>query len=555
MLAARVALAAAAARAALALHSTLYSEPAPLKLVHSGSAPNQDVKPAVYEHSAAAADGALITDLEETPPEVQADLDNRRRKMEQLAQDRESVAVDAHKTDNHKRHQSEQSLWLSGKSRQAMTNYDDVQYISFMEVGNQTISGIIDTGSFELVVFSTFCATCGQAGRYNPRLSASHTPGKLATVQMYGSGDLFVQEAWDTVSIGPFTPKHQSFWEVTSAKMPVLQYSAFQSIIGIGPPETPALDAEEQLQVVIQNISNYKAMGLPVPNSLQKEFEDKQKISVAMKNKSTMVDTFGTNMYSICFGRKPGSDGYVIWSDTAPLVKPEYFIRAQVVGKHTWSVQLTEPRFVHDPAAKTNKYEGVTLGCADGCGALLDSGSSLLAIPGDTVNTLVQVSLEPWFNCDSWRELPSIKLKLGGQEILLPPDMYVAESVDTNVPEYLQSFVRLRKLRVSNHKGSGRRCELVIMESGADTAHGPLWILGAPFFRQFYTTFEIGGHSNERRAVHIARASDTCTPAADPGSLQKFVPPTQLYKRIIDPSKLFVPPSVQSALNADYVKL
>jgi hypothetical protein len=337
--------------------------------------------------------------------------------------------------------------------------------------------------------------------------------------------------------------------------MPVLQYSAFQSIIGIGPPETPVLDSEENLKTAIQNVSNYTAAGLPVPVELTKSLEEKKKIAVAMKTKPTMVDTFGTNMFSICLGKKPGSDGYLIWSDTAPLVKPEYFKRVQVVGTHTWSVKLDEPRFVHDPAASNNKYEGVTLGCENGCGALLDSGTSLMAIPGSTINELIKVTLEPGFNCSNLQDLPSIKMKLGGQEIILPPDTYVADVVDGNdVPSYLQSFVRLRKLRDSGVQSPGGHCDLTIMESGANTAHGPLWIMGVPFFRQYYTTFEIGGHSNERRAVHIARASDTCTPSA-PRDFQKFVPPTQLYRRRIHPAKLWVPPSVHSALSADYVHL
>jgi hypothetical protein len=443
---------------------------------------------------------------------------------------------------------------LTGKSRQAMTNYNDVQYVSFMEVGNQTISGILDTGSFELVVFSTVCQSCGQASRYDPARSATHTQGKLAISQAYGSGDLFCQEAWDMVKIGPYPPRSQSFWEVTSGKMQVLQYSAFQAIIGIGPPETPLKDAEELLQTAMENVSNYTAAGMPVPDDLKKDLEDKKQIAVAMTTKSTMVDNFGVNMFSICFGRKPGSDGYLIWSDTAPLVKPNYFKRVQVVGNHTWSAQLTEPMFVHDPAASKKKYEGSKLGCENGCAALMDSGTSLLAIPGTTINELVKVSLEPWFGCSNLKDLPSIKFKLGDQELILPPDSYVADTSESSVPAYLQSFVRLRRINITNRQEPGERCDLMIMESGAATSAGPLWILGAPFFRQYYTTFEIGGHSNERRAVHVARASDKCTPSA-PGDFQEFAPSTQLHTRRLRLSKLWVPPSALSALKAEWVNL
>jgi len=535
----------AAARPALALHTTLQSEPL-------RSETTQDHMPAGHGSSAATENDWLFD--EDTPAAVQAELDDRRRKLERLERDTESVAIDAHTTGSHKRRQAGQSLWLSGTSRQAMTNYNDVQYVSFLEVGNQTLSGILDTGSFELVVFSTVCDSCGQASRYNPDLSTNHTPGALATVQQYGSGDLFCQEAWDMVSIGPYPPKKQSFWEVTSAKMPVLQYSAFQSIIGIGPPETPVLDADELLQAAIDNVSNYTAAGLPVPSDLQSAVEDRRKVSAALRTKSTMVDTFGVDMYSVCLGKKPGSDGYLVWSDTAPLVKPEYFKRVQVVGKHTWSVRMTEPRFAHDPASTNRKYDGWKLGCKDGCGALLDSGTSLIAIPGQTVNDFVSVTLEPWFDCTNLTELPSFRFKLGGQELILPPDAIFSYVTDSPVPGYLQSFVRMRKLRVPSHRQPGGHCELMIMESGASSAQGPLWILGVPFFRQYYTTFEVSGRSKEHRAVHLARASENCYPAA-PGDDPKFPPRAELYQRLIDPAKLWVPPSIHSALRSDYVFL
>jgi len=568
MLAARAALAAAATRAAQALHTTVHGD------AHR-SEPHHDSMPAGRGLSARAQDGWLVSSDADTPADVQAELEKR---MKQLEQDTESAAVDAHKLGDHKRRQTEQSLWLSGKSRQAMTNYNDVQYVSFLEVGQQTLSGILDTGSFELVVFSTSCGTCGQAARYNPDLSANYTRGQLATVLSYGSGDTFVQEAWDTVSIGPYPPRRQSFWEVTSAKMQVLQYSAFQSIIGIGPPETPVLDADELLQAAIDNVSNYTAAGLPVPSDLQSAVEDRRKVSAALRTKSTMVDTFGVDMYSVCLGKKPGSDGYLVWSDTAPLVKPEYFQRLRMTGNHTWSTSLDEPKFEYDPAAKDrqfdrgNKYHGRTLGCENGCGALLDTGTSILAMPSSVLAELYKVMYEPGFNCSNLWELPSIKIQLGGREVILPPDTYVSEVFDSDaVPGDLQSFVRLRHLgRLRSAKGQasqqlghsrgsesqrpGASCDFAVMESVTSSAHGPLWILGVPFFRQYYTTFEVGGHSNERRAVHFARASDACTPSASEG-FDQFVPKTQLYSRLIHPSKLWVPPSVLSALGADYVNL
>jgi hypothetical protein len=447
---------------------------------------------------------------------------------------------------------------LSGKSRQVLTNYNDVQYVAFMEVGGQTISGIVDTGSFELAVFSTVCETCGKATLYNPALSPTHTKGKLTTVQSYGSGKASSQEAVDTVSIGPFAPKLQSFWEVVSTEMPVLDKSVFQAIVGLGPPETPAVDAEARLKTIIHNISSYTKQGMEVPSELLLVERERRKVLEATQRKTAMLDNFEANTFSVCLGKKPNSDGYLIWNDTAPKVKSEYFKRVPVVGNHTWSVSLEEPQMSYHPTAKDKSKDGTSLGCEGGCGALLDTGTSLLGLPGSVISELVMLTLEPDFNCSNMWDLPSIKLKLGGQEFFLPPDTYVSEVVDDNVPAYLQSFVRLRRLRNtlngSARQRPGGRCDLMVMESFAKSASGPLWILGVPFFRQYYATFEVSGHSAQNRAVHLARASDTCTPAA-PGENPKFPPRAELYQRLIDPAKLWVPPSIHSALGSDYVFL
>jgi len=461
-------------------------------------------------------------------------------------------------TDRQAHRQAEQSLWLSGKSRQVLSNYNDVQYVAFMEVGGQTISGIVDTGSFELAVFSTACETCGQAAKYTPALSPNHARGKLTSRQIYGSGGTTSQEAVDMVSIGPYAPKLQSFWEVIAATMPVLDTSGFQAIIGVGPPETPSMDAEARLKAVVQNISKYNEAGLEVPSELLLLENEKRKLFEATQKRTVMLETFGTKMFSICFGKEPNSDGYMIWNDTAPLMKPDYFKRVPVVGKHTWSVSLGGPQFEYPPTAKDKWYDGGSLGCEGGCGALLDSGTSIMAMPGPVLNHLVMLTLQPGFNCSRMWEMPSIKLKLGDHEVSLPPDTFISEVVDSYVPEYLQSFVRLRRLRSINNGSSrqrpGGRCDLMVMESTASSPRGQLWILGAPFFRQYYTTFEVSGRSNQNRAVHLARASDTCTPAA-PGDNPKFPPRSELYQRLIDPAKLWVPASIQSALRSDYVFL
>merc|ERR1719221_1503567 len=178
-----------------------------------------------------------------------------------------------------------------------------------------------------------------------------------------------------------------------------------------------------------------------------------REVAVEMRANTMLLETFESRMFSFCLGREPKSDGYVVWSDNAPLVKPGYFQRLRVTGNHTWSMTLDEPKFKYDPAAmdrgfdRGNKFEGLALGCENGCGALLDTGTSLMAIPGSVINAIIALTLEPGFKRCNLSEMPSIKIRLGGQDVVVPPDAYIAEVANSvEVPAFLQSIVRLRRL-------------------------------------------------------------------------------------------------------------
>jgi len=343
--------------------------------------------------------------------------------------------------------------------------------------------------------------------------------------------------------------------------MPVLRFSAFQSIIiGVGPPEAHAEDAAERLRQTVQDVSKYTDEGEPVPQELMKSLSDRRSMMQGLSSKKAMLETFETKLFSLCIGRQPNSPAYLIWSDTAPLVKPEYFLRVPVVGNHTWSVRMDGPVLVYHPdvSAADKRFEGVSLGCENGCAALLDSGTSLLGMPGAAIDEIVKITLEKDFNCTELWKLPSLKLRLGGHEILLPPDSYISEQADVSKTKVgPPSFLRWRNLngdRGSWQQRPGAFCDLMVMQSDADTIHGPLWILGVPFFRQYYTTFEVAGRDRTQRALHVAKASDTCHPAA-PLEDTTLPPRTELYRRLIDPTKLYVPPTVHNALSSDYMFL
>merc|ERR1719387_1395896 len=62
------------------------------------------------------------------------------------------------------------------------------------------------------------------------------------------------------------------------------------------------------------------------------------------------------------------------------------------------------------------------------------------------------------------------------------------------------------------------KCQLLIMDVGTSmTQFGPMWLLGMPFFREYYTTFDLGtknpdGTKNKDRMMYAAKADQNCYP-------------------------------------------
>merc|ERR1719163_2518276 len=63
------------------------------------------------------------------------------------------------------------------------------------------------------------------------------------------------------------------------------------------------------------------------------------------------------------------------------------------------------------------------------------------------------------------------------------------------------------------------RCKPLFMAMEQATQFGPLWILGMPFFRSYYTTFSIG-KSRQDRALYISAADSECFPSEAPATHQ-----------------------------------
>ncbi|KAG6822690.1 hypothetical protein H0H93_005073, partial [Arthromyces matolae] len=90
----------------------------------------------------------------------------------------------------------------------------DESYFASINIGTpaQTFNVILDTGSSDLWVADTSCATCSSSTpRYDSTKSSSFVTANQNTQIKYGSGDVAGVVGTETVSMGPFTVAQQPF--------------------------------------------------------------------------------------------------------------------------------------------------------------------------------------------------------------------------------------------------------------------------------------------------------------------------------------------------------
>jgi hypothetical protein len=438
--------------------------------------------------------------------------------------------------------------------RQKMENILDEQYLSYFMLGGQTLSGILDTGSYDFVVMSRQCLTCGAYAKYDGALSPLYRPGSGAFWKFYASGQTLAQEASDTLTIGPYAGINQSIWEVKEARMPVLGHSTFQAIVGLGPADGGPALAWGYLNKTVRQIKAQLDTNGRFEPVLGSKARDQTSAAMITSRVQPLVSSLYRSTFSVCIGKEKASAGFFIWNDTSVELHPEVFHRVPLIGNHKWSVRAHNARlsYLHMPSKdgdsdvaqkpqisshteiENDEEEhdvfddsaSIRLGCEQGCEVMLDTGTSLLAMPPDVVQKIHDVIKHRKPDCNNMLELPHLVFEMNGKTLSLPPDVYVV-SLRQAVPSYLQSFVSFRHLAPE----LGGNCDLYTLETNV-LSHKGAWIFGLPWFRKYYTSFPVGNNASDL-AVYIAGASELCTPMKS--RVQVHDGPGRQWRPSIDP--------------------
>mmetsp|Transcript_56418 Transcript_56418/g.114952 ORF Transcript_56418/g.114952 Transcript_56418/m.114952 type:complete len:312 (+) Transcript_56418:2-937(+) len=224
-------------------------------------------------------------------------------------------------------------------------------------------------------------------------------------------------------------------------------------------------------------------VGLGHPSRIPEGFD----ADPSSKEDKTLLAAMGVGRFAICLGRGgPKAPGWLSFGSAATSVGGS-FQTIRVVGKVHWGVELTEVR-----ASGANLPNP----CSQSCGAIVDSGTSLIAVPPSALPMVKELSAMVSRDCSNLESLPVLHLKLDGMDIQLPPRAYVVKSkTNTTVLQKLLS----RSI-------PAQQCAAAFMVVDKSSEYGPVWILGMPFLRYYYTVFD-----RTSKEIHIAQATPTCT--------------------------------------------
>jgi len=361
-----------------------------------------------------------------------------------------------------------------------LANVEDLQYEGLIVVAGQKLQGVMDTGSFDLLTFKKDdCEGCGTAA------SLDCNDEKVCTFEEdtggcieYGSGKACAYKATTDVSLGPLKSQGQSMLLGYRAEMELLKESSFQAIVGIGLPSK----SEE------------------------------------------LLPSLGVQYFSACLPSK--ASGQIVWNDDPPK---SYFKSMQNAGQVYWGLAMSDAYF-DGPAGK------LSLGCSPSCGAIIDTGTSLVGVPSLIYQKARKGLEDMGGDCRNLSSLPTLRFKLGGNDFELPPEAFVGAFVRKTIA-WLPDWVPQPMVM---------DCELLLIDLGnLNTQKGLMWILGMPFFRYYYTVFDLGepgGISKTAMKIHTAPTGTSCSPKS-----AREAHPQRGELMTVDPRKVLTPKWLRDA--------
>ncbi|KAI9643644.1 aspartic proteinase precursor [Ciborinia camelliae] len=315
-----------------------------------------------------------------------------------------------------------------------VSNFLNAQYFSEITIGTppQTFKVVLDTGSSNLWVPSSECGSiaCYLHTKYDSSSSSTYKKNGTSFEIRYGSGSLSGFTSKDVMSIGDLTIKDQVFAEATEEPGLAFAFGRFDGILGL------AYDTISVNHIVP-----------PFYSMIDQGLLDEPVFAFYLG------DTNGDGDESEAIFGGVNKDHFEGKITEIPLRRKAY-----------WEVDLDAISF-GDAKAEL-----------ESTGVILDTGTSLIALPSDLAALLnKEIGAKKGYNgqysvdCAKRDSLPDVTFTLSGHDFSIGPYDYILEI-----------------------QGS---CISTFMGMDFPEPVGPLVILGDAFLRRYYSIYNLGNDS------------------------------------------------------------
>jgi hypothetical protein len=335
-------------------------------------------------------------------------------------------------------------------------NIADGSYTGLVEVGTppQRFSVVYDTGSSNLWVPDSTCNTqtypeCAVQPRYRNassstfvnNCSCADTQGCLLFLP-YGSGTVLGSLSTDTVRVGGAVLPTTNFGRVWAEPGPTDEWGgrSFQGILGLA----------------------YPMLAMPIGSNLASPFDEMVRRGVVRNDYFSVFLSGVTNSTSsyVAFGEIPDKKPY-----RGDLLEVAQDALQPLLGY--WAVSVTGV-----------KVRGqVQPGTTSGIIGVVDTGTSLIAGPPAVMNPLLAQIGNVSADCSNLDSLPRIAFSIS-------TDALGGGVVDFELSPY--DYVVKETFR----DGEPAQCQVGLFAFDAGEGLLPLWILGDPFIRTYFSVFD-----------------------------------------------------------------
>ncbi|XP_072722066.1 pepsin A-like [Ciconia boyciana] len=309
------------------------------------------------------------------------------------------------------------------RSFEPLQNYMDNEYYGTISIGTpgQDFTVIFDTGSSNLWVPSVYCSSpaCSNHNRFNPADSSTFI-GTNDTLEItYGTGSMTGVLGYDIVTVADINVIDQIFGLSETEPGDFFYYTPFDGILGLAFPSISSAGAT------------------PVFDNMMMEH---------------LVDR---DLFSVYLSKNEQSGSFVLFGAIDPYYTINGISWIPLSAETYWQITMDSV-----------SVSGEHVACSLGCQAIVDTGTSLLAVPNRALSAILNAlgaNSNGEISCKDVSTLPDVVFHINGKAFPVPPSAYVID---------MDGY-----------------CILGFEGMDVPTESGEIWILGDVFIREYYVIF------------------------------------------------------------------